>query len=122
MRRELELTLLEIMSELSRIEEATREIDEAEWLRRHGELDTILRALHRLSRCVRSLPYEFTSARPEVPWARLASLGPELEGAEFRMDPRAVWRAVREDLPVLKREILGVVDGLRYRRASEEEE
>ena len=122
MKRELEYQLYEILNEVSRVEEATKSLDEAEFLRRRRELDTVVRRLHRISRCVRALPYEFVSVHTEVPWERIASLGGELDSSEVRLDPAAAWRAISEDLPILKRQLLTVLDEVRYGARGEEEE
>ncbi|MGQ9583428.1 MAG: HepT-like ribonuclease domain-containing protein [Thermoplasmatota archaeon] len=120
MNRELEYFLHEIVNEVSRIEEETKDLDEKDFLRRRGEMDGLTRRLHRVSRCVRALPHEFTVVHTEVPWARIASYASDIDDIETRLDPRAVWRALSSELPMMKSYLIRVLDELRY--GGEEEE
>jgi uncharacterized protein with HEPN domain len=49
---------------------------------------------------------------PEVPWLVMVAMRNRVSHAYFSVDHEVVWTTIRNDLPVMKQQILALVKGL----------
>jgi uncharacterized protein with HEPN domain len=93
--------LRHILDEVVAIQAATAEID----LETFRDTWTIHRAVEHglliIAEASKSLPTELKTRQPAIPWARVEALGNVLRHEYQDVDPKVLWRIVREQLPVL---------------------
>lgn len=78
----------------------------------HDELIQVW-ALHHIQiigEATSQLSDEFRGNHPEIAWRTIAAMRNILVHAYFRVDLDEVWSVVKNDLPVLKRQIQLIVD------------
>lgn len=62
-----------------------------------------------IGEAVRALTPEFQSRHTSVPWRQIAAMRHILVHQYFDVDHDIVWRVVREEIPVLKREVTTIL-------------
>ncbi|HJU16975.1 MAG TPA: HepT-like ribonuclease domain-containing protein [Stellaceae bacterium] len=77
----------------------------------------VLHALLIISEAARRLGSEAEGAAPDQPWQAIRALGNVLRHQYDDVDPVAIWRIVRDDLPSLKRAVELVLFRLRSAKA-----
>lgn len=61
----------------------------------------------------KSLPIELKAQEGAVPWSRVEALGNVLRHEYQDVDPKVLWRIIREQLPILAREARRMLDDRR---------
>jgi len=98
--------LLHILDAISHIEEFAQNISSAEDLREHPlERAGIERMLSIIGEAAKNVSPHVRKAAPDIPWKATAGMRDKLIHHYFGVDYEAVYETVRQDLPVLKREI-----------------
>jgi uncharacterized protein with HEPN domain len=64
-----------------------------------------------IGEAARALSPAYRQAHPEVPWARIIAMRNILVHDYFAVDLEEVWSAVEQDLPVLKRQVMALLQG-----------
>ena len=62
---------------------------------------------------LRRIAPDLLAAYPEIPWAEMQAMRNFVIHAYFSVNPRIVWNTVRNDLPLLERQINDVLTALR---------
>ncbi|MEO7142306.1 MAG: DUF86 domain-containing protein [Bryobacteraceae bacterium] len=75
----------------------------------HMVQDAILRNLQTMAESTKRLSAEFKARYPEIDWRGIGGFRNFLVHDYLGVDPNAVWRVAREDLPKLKRVVLEAI-------------
>lgn len=67
--------------------------------------DAVVRNFEVIGEATKSIPGDFKTRRPEVPWKTLAGLRDKLIHFYFGIDYKIVWDIIKKELPKLKRQI-----------------
>ena len=81
----------------------TKEMFEADNLRYYGivkNIEIIGEATYKLTRA-------FCQKHPETPWEFIAKMRHVLVHDYYQIDPEAVWKVIKEDLPLLRKQVTG---------------
>jgi uncharacterized protein with HEPN domain len=101
MAREFRRALDDMRAAIDRIQSAvagkTLEDYQQDWLLKHA----VQRGIEIISEASRALPDEVRAVRPEVPWARVRSVGNVLRHEYHRLADNIVWGVVVDELPAL---------------------
>jgi uncharacterized protein with HEPN domain len=65
----------------------------------------VMRKLEVIGEAVKQIPDEIRQRHAQVPWREMAGMRDRLIHFYFGVDYRLVWRAIKERLPQVKREI-----------------
>ncbi len=102
--------LRHILAEADYLIEQSKELtferfDADETLRR-----AFVRSLEVIGEAVKKLPAEFREKYPEVEWGPIARLRDRLIHGYFGIDYQIVWDIVQNKIPVLRRDIIRIMD------------
>lgn len=64
-----------------------------------------VRSLEIIGEAVKNIPQEFRSKYSHIPWKEIAGMRDRLIHEYFGVNYRIVWKTVKEEIPVLEREI-----------------
>lgn len=94
--------ILESIHKIERISEGTnrRELEKDE-IRQNA----LVRLIEIIGEAVKNLSIGFTANYPRVQWTEIARMRDKLIHQYFDVDLDIVWKVIKEDLPVLKKEI-----------------
>jgi uncharacterized protein with HEPN domain len=98
--------LLDIVYAARRIRYWTEPLSREAFFRDLKTLDAVLRELEVLGEAARHLPERVTRNFPDIPWRQIIGLRSIVAHAYFRLNPDALWKTVREDIPALERRLL----------------
>lgn len=72
----------------------------------------VIREFEVIGEAVGKLPEELKAQYPEVPWREIKDFRNILIHEYFGVDPRIIWNAIHQDLPVLLKAMSGMLDSL----------
>ena len=109
MKRSYEDYLNDIIEAINLIEEFTEGMEFEDFQRDRKTQFAVIRALEIIGEAAKNIPTEFQRKHPEVPWGEMARMRDKLIHAYFGVDLCVVWRTVKEDIPLLKHLLEGLV-------------
>jgi uncharacterized protein with HEPN domain len=104
-----------ILQAIERIERYTVGKDEAAFLQDEQLQDAVIRNIEILGEAANNIKKTdplLTDKHPEVPWLVMVAMRNRVSHAYFSVDHEIVWTTIRNDLPVMKQQILALVKGL----------
>jgi uncharacterized protein with HEPN domain len=112
MTRDMRLYIEDILDSITKIEQYTSDIDENKFLTDTQIQDSVLRRLEIMGEAVKSIPDAFRNKYPHIPWKRIAGLRDILIHEYFGVNLRRAWKVAKEDIVVLKSQLLKVRNDL----------
>lgn len=64
-----------------------------------------------MGEAVKYISGDFKRQYPEIAWAKLAGLRDVLIHQYFGINLKRIWEVVKTDLPLLKKELLAIIEG-----------
>ena len=95
---------------INRIEEYLEEINEIAFFENHLVQDGVIRQLEIIGEAVKQLSSGLRIKSAAIPWQDIAGMRDKLIHHYFGVDLDSVLRTVKEDLPILKKEVLLMLD------------
>jgi len=73
----------------------------------------VFKAFENIGESVKGLSKKLRSHYPDIPWKEIAGLRDKLIHGYFEIEPKIVWKTIKEDIPKLKLYIFEVKAGLK---------
>jgi uncharacterized protein with HEPN domain len=99
-----------ILNSIERIEEYTEGIEKEDFLSSNLVQDGTIRQIEITGEATKNLSSDFRELYPQVPWSDIAGMGDRLIHHYFGVNLKDVWYTVKFDIPVLKNEILAILN------------
>jgi len=74
--------------------------------------DKVVRRLEIIGEAVRNLSKTLKTDYPDIPWKKIAGMRDVLIHEYFGIDLELTWRAIKSDIPKLKRKVLEIKEDL----------
>lgn len=103
--RDVTVYLRDILDSIQAIENYLADMDEKVFLEDAKTQDSVIRRLEIIGEAVRSIPADWRSQYPNIPWRSIAGMRDVLIHGYFGVNMERVWETASNDLPNLKKEI-----------------
>ncbi|MGH8687330.1 MAG: HepT-like ribonuclease domain-containing protein [Burkholderiales bacterium] len=87
-------------------------MDEAAFLKDELVQDAVIRNIEVIGEAARNIERvhpDFSAQHPDVPWADIYLMRNRVAHGYFTVDLEIIWRTVKRDVPVLERQIAGLL-------------
>jgi len=113
MKRDLNLFLQDILKNIESIERSVNNLIESSFQKDEDKIDANIRRLEIIGEAVKNIPENFRKKYPEVPWKDVAGFRDILIHGYFGVEIKRVWNIIKNDLPVLKKQVKEIVSELK---------
>jgi|SRR5258707_6905275 uncharacterized protein with HEPN domain len=101
--------LKDILAACRKIEAIVAAIDEQSFLENEVLPAAILHHLTVIGEAISRLSEDLKNRHPEVPWRQIISVRNRIVHAYFDLDWQILWNASVDDVPELRRQVLGIL-------------
>lgn len=105
MSRSVRLYLEDIKQSIVKIQKYTFNVSLASFLKDEKSVDAVVRNLSVIGEAAGKIPVEFKSDNQEIAWKEIAGMRNKIIHDYFGVDLEILWKTIKEDLPVLKKQI-----------------
>ena len=112
MRREVSLFIEDILESIQNIESFSINLSKEELSTNNLHQSAIIRQIEIIGEAVKNIPNSFRKKYDEIPWNKIAGMRDIIIHAYFKVDLDIVWSIIKDDLPILKKQIQKVKDDL----------
>jgi len=113
MKRDLSLFIDDIIENIVLIENSTKGASKNLFRFDADKRDATLRRLEIIGEAVKNLPESFRKKHPKIPWKDIAGFRDKLTHAYFGVDLERVWNIIKQDIPVLKKQMKKIKEELK---------
>ena len=111
MKRSLKLFLEDIIEQIELIENSAKSKNK---LLDDGTVrDATVRRLEVIGEAAKNIPDSFRKKHPEIEWKSMAGTRDRISHAYFDVDLNIVWDIVKNDLPILKKQIKQILEEIK---------
>ena len=111
MKRDMRVYLQDIWESILAVEEYTQGLTKEEFLNNRQVQDAVIRRLEIIGEAVKYISGDFKSKYPEIAWAKIAGLRDVLIHQYFGVNLKRIWEVVKTDLPLLKKDLIVIIEG-----------
>jgi len=98
-----------VLDAINTIEEYLQGVDEEHFKATRLLQDGTIREIEIIGEAVKNVSKDIRKSYPEVPWQDIAGMRDKLIHGYFGVDIEKVWDSAKEDLPVLKEQVKGIL-------------
>jgi uncharacterized protein with HEPN domain len=113
MKRDDSVYLNHILDSIYQIQEYTEGLNKKEFLAKRLVQDGTIRQIEIIGEATKNVSEPLKERYSHIPWKEVAGMRDKLIHNYFGVDIDAVWDVVKKDIPVLKVEILTIMENLR---------
>ena len=108
MKRSLILFLSDILENINYVEQFSKGLTKSGLEKNKLKEKALVRCLEVIGEATKNSPDSFREKHPEVEWKKVAGFRDILIHAYFQVDLDITWEVIKNDLPVLKKQILKI--------------
>lgn len=113
MKKDDSLYLKHILDSIKQIEEYIAGLNYNKFLQAKLIQDGVIRQLEIIGEATKNVSDSLKKSNPAVPWKDIAGMRDKLIHNYFGVDIQAVWETAKDDLPLLRQELLKIIDSLK---------
>jgi len=110
MKRDLILFVEDILENIKLIEKSTKDISKKELENNLDIRDATVRRLEIMGEASKNIPEPFRKKYPKIPWKKISGTRDILIHAYFGVDSDLMWKIIKNDLSVLKKQIEKILE------------
>ena len=95
-----------ILESIINIENFMKDVNKKSFLKNKEKQSAVIRQIEIIGEAVKNLPRSFKGEYPNTPWEDIAGMRDKLIHNYFGVNSETVWSTIKEDIPILKIEIL----------------
>ena len=104
--------LLHILDSIKWIESYVSDISQEQFLNNHLVQDAIIRQIEIIGEASKKLSNSLKQKYIYIPWKDIAGMRDKLIHGYFGVDIESVWKTIENDIPILKEQIISIIDKL----------
>ncbi len=97
-----------ILESIGHIESFVKGISKRDFLKNVEKQSAVIRQIEIIGEAAKNLPSNFKRKEQQIPWKEIAGMRDKLIHHYFGVNLNSVWKVVKEDLPILKKEIIKI--------------
>jgi uncharacterized protein with HEPN domain len=101
--------LRHVLDAIGIIEEYLAGTDETKFKATRLLQDGTIRQIEIIGEAVRNISKDLRKTYPEIPWQDIAGMRSKLIHGYFGVDIEKIWDTAQEDLPILKKQVIGIL-------------
>ncbi|MDP3900495.1 MAG: DUF86 domain-containing protein [bacterium] len=105
-KRELKLYLTDIVDSIKKIERYVRKLSFSKLKKDDKTIDAVVRNIIIIGEAVNNIPDKIKTVNPDIAWRQAAGMRNKVTHEYFGIDEETLWQTIKEDLPVLKKQII----------------
>lgn len=105
MKKDPKVFLAHILDSIQLIEEYSKKLNQAKFLKKTSLQDAIIRRLEIIGEAVKNLPSSYKTKYPDVPWKQMAGMRDILIHEYFDVDLFLTWKVVKHEIPLIKKKL-----------------
>jgi uncharacterized protein with HEPN domain len=106
------LYFADIEDALGKIERYTSGFSFEQFASNQQVIDAVVRNFEIVGEAVRNIPNEVTLAHPDIPWEKMIGMRNKVIHEYFGIDEEILWKTIQEDLPVFRKQIVKILEGI----------
>ena len=95
-----------IIESITDIENFTENIEKEDFLENKEKQNAIIRSLEIMGEAVKNISQNIKTKYKDVPWKEIAGTRDKITHHYFGVDLELIWKVVKENIPVLKKQML----------------
>lgn len=109
-KRGTRLYLEDIKISIKKIEKYTKDLTFDEFVNDTLKIDAVVRNLSIIGEAVKNTPKEIKSKHHDIPWNEIMGMRNKVIHEYFDTDEDILWKTIKEDLPIFKKQISGLLE------------